>query len=142
MIFTFSFAEGDNDKSGPVDDGKVTYKGSVIDVAKLQANLDKSEKVKRATDLKLIDLQKKLTSTKDSSDKLEKSRDKLQNEVKDLKKKVRGLEDDLKKVTDTSNKQFTMITDIYNKVKPLVAPPEKKEEKSTETAPMVSFCCP
>ena len=35
----------------------VSFKGSVIDVAKLQSNLDKSEKVRRATDVKFIELQ-------------------------------------------------------------------------------------
>jgi len=118
--------------------GMVTYKGAVVDVAKLQTNLDKSEKVRRATDTKFIELQKKFSSTKDSNDKLEKSRDKLQSEVKDLKKKVRSLEDDLKKNTETSSKQFNILTDFYNRVKPIVAPPEKKEEKSTETMPVVN----
>ena len=113
--------------------GMVTYKGAVVDVAKLEANLDKSEKVRRATDTKFSELQKKFSSTKDSNDKLEKNRDKLQSEVKDLKKKVRSLEDELKKSTETSNKQFNILTEFYNKVKPIVAPPEKTEEKSTET---------
>ena len=62
----------------------VTYKGSVIDVAKLQENLDKSEKVRSATDLRFIELQKKFTNCKDSSERVEKARDKLQTEVKDL----------------------------------------------------------
>merc|ERR1719471_1515058 len=120
------------------DGGMVTYKGSVVDVGKLQSNLDKSEKVRRATDLKFIELQKKFSSTRDSNEKLEKTRDKLQIEVKDLKKKVRGLEDDLKKSNDQGNKHFNILTDFYNKVKPIVAPPEKTEEKSTETLPMVN----
>merc|ERR1712227_357367 len=93
---------------------------------------------RRATDLKFIELQKKFSSTRDSNEKLEKTRDKLQIEVKDLKKKVRGLEDDLKKSNDQSNKHFNILTEFYNKVKPIVAPPEKTEEKSTETLPMVN----
>jgi len=125
-------------ESGEGHDGMVTFKGSVVDVSKLQSNLDKSEKVRRATDTKLIELQKKFSSTKDSNEKLEKSRDKLQGEVKDLKKKVRSLEDELKKSNDQSNKHFNILTEFYNKVKPIVAPPEKTEEKSTETLPMVN----
>ena len=117
----------------------VTFKGSVIDVAKLQSNLDKSEKVRRATDVKFIELQKKFSSTKDSNEKLEKTREKLQIESKDLKKKVRSLEDELKKSRDMSSKHFNILTEFYNKLKPVVAPPEKTEEKSTETAAMVSF---
>merc|ERR1711971_39555 len=118
--------------------GMVTYKGAVVDVAKLQANLDKSEKVRRATDTKFIELQQKFSSTKDSNDKLEKNRDKLQSEAKDLKKKVRTLEEDLKKSSETSSKQFNILTDFYNRIKPIVAPPEKKEEKSTETMPVAN----
>merc|ERR1712024_181694 len=41
----------------------VQYKGSVVDVAKLMDKLDKSEKVRSATDLKLIDLQEKIASS-------------------------------------------------------------------------------
>ena len=136
-VFNITGSEVPDEQSS--SSGMVTYKGAVVDVAKLQANLDKSEKVRRATDTKFIELQKKFSSTKDSNDKLEKGRDKLQCEVKDLKKKVRSLEDDLKKSTETSSKQFNILTDFYNRIKPIVAPPEKKEEKSTETMPVVSF---
>ena len=135
-VFNITGSEVPDEQSS--SSGMVTYKGAVVDVAKLQANLDKSEKVRRATDTKFIELQKKFSSTKDSNDKLEKGRDKLQCEVKDLKKKVRSLEDDLKKSTETSSKQFNILTDFYNRIKPIVAPPEKKEEKSTETMPVVS----
>merc|ERR1712242_344041 len=134
------FVPGSEVKKGQSGDkGMVTFKGSVIDVAKLQSNLDKSEKVRRATDVKFIELQKKFSSTKDSNEKLEKTREKLQIESKDLKKKVRSLEDELKKSQDMSSKHFNILTEFYNKLKPVVAPPEKTEEKSTETAAMVSF---
>merc|ERR1712012_927358 len=66
------------------------------------------------------------------------SRDKLQVEVKDLKKKVRSLEDDLKKSQDSSGKHFNLLNDFYNKVKPLVDPPARTEDKSSETIPMVN----
>jgi chromosome segregation ATPase len=131
--------EGSSDQTSRVaDSGMVTYKGSVIDVAKLQENLDKSEKVRSATDLRFIELQKKFTSCKDSNERVEKARDKLQTEVKDLKKKVRGLEDELKKSQDVSNKHFNILTDFYSKVKPIVAPPEKTEDKGTETVALVN----
>ena len=132
--------EGSSEQnSGVADSGMVTYKGSVIDVAKLQENLDKSEKVRSATDLRFIELQKKFTTCKDSNERVEKARDKLQTEVKDLKKKVRGLEDELKKSQEVSNKHFNILTDFYSKVKPIVAPPEKTEDKGTETLALVSL---
>merc|ERR1719195_2046791 len=133
------FVPGSEVKEGQSGDkGMVTFKGSVIDVAKLQSNLDKSEKVRRATDVKFIELQKKFSSTKDSNEKLEKTREKLQIESQDLKKKVRSLDDELKKSQDMSSKHFNILTEFYNKLKPIVAPPEKTEEKSTETAAMVN----
>ena len=107
-------------------------------MAKLQENLDKSEKVRSATDLRFIELQKKFTNCKDSNERVEKARDKLQTEVKDLKKKVRGLEDELKKSQEVGNKHFNILTDFYSKVKPIVAPPEKTEDKGTETVALVS----
>merc|ERR1711874_354729 len=91
-----------------------------------------------ATDLRFIELQKKFTNCKDSNERVEKARDKLQTEVKDLKKKVRGLEDELKKSQDVSNKHFNILTDFYSKVKPIVAPPEKTEDKGTETVALVN----
>ena len=140
LIPTYLGPGGSTDQtSGAADTGMVTYKGSVIDVAKLQENLDKSEKVRSATDLRFIELQKKFTNCKDSNERVEKARDKLQTEVKDLKKKVRGLEDELKKSQDVSNKHFNILTDFYSKVKPIVAPPEKTEDKGTETVALVSF---
>ena len=137
-IYAYNFPGSEAPEKQSSSSGMVTYKGAVVDVAKLQSNLDKSEKVRRATDTKFIELQKKFSSTKDSNEKLEKNRDKLQSEVKDLKKKVRTLEEDLKKSSETSSKQFNILTDFYNRIKPIVAPPEKKEEKSTETMPVVS----
>jgi len=116
----------------------VHYKGSVIDVAKLQEKLDKSEKVRSATDLKLIELQKKFSNLKESSDKSERSRDKLGSDLKDIKKKVRGLEDDLKSSQAEASKFLHVLTEVHSKVKPIVSPPEKTEEKGTETIPQVN----
>ena len=56
----FSGPRSSEETAGDDNSGMVTYKGSVIDVAKLQENLDKSEKVRSATDLRFIELQKKL----------------------------------------------------------------------------------
>ena len=81
----------------------------MIDVEKLQEKLDKSEKVRNstsiirfflqfylvafvqvraATDSKLIELQKKFSSLKETNERGEKSREKLSGELKDVKKKV------------------------------------------------------
>jgi len=121
-----------------LSENMVQYKGSVIDVAKLQEKLDKSEKVRSATDLKLIELQKKFSNLKESSDKSERSRDKLGSDLKDLKKKVRGIEDELKSSQAEASKFLQVLTDVYGKVKPIVSPPEKTEEKGTETIPQIN----
>ena len=62
----------------------------------------------------------------------------LTTEVKDLKKKVRSLEDELKKSQDVSSKHLNILNEFYSKVKPIVAPPEKTEDKGTETVALVS----
>merc|ERR550519_3223234 len=135
------FIPGDESKKASevnLADNMVQYKGSVIDVAKLQEKLDKSEKVRSATDLKLIELQKKFSNLKESSDKSERSRDKLGSDLKDLKKKVRGIEDELKSSQAEASKFLQVLTDVYGKVKPIVSPPEKTEEKGTETIPQIN----
>merc|ERR1712142_1229191 len=116
----------------------VQYKGSVIDVAKLQEKLDKSERVRSATDLKLIDLQKKFSCLKESSDKSDKNRDKLGTDLRDVKKKVRTLEDELKLSQAEASRFFAMLTDVHNKIKPIVSPPAKTEDIATETVPQVN----
>ena len=133
------FIPGNDEKPADkaINDNMVHYKGSVIDVAKLQEKLDKSEKVRSATDLKLIELQKKFSNLKESSDKSERSRDKLGSDLKDIKKKVRGLEDDLKSSQAEASKFLHVLTEVHSKVKPIVSPPEKTEEKGTETIPQV-----
>ena len=127
------------------------FRGTVIDVEKLQEKLDKSEKVsiittwclwisfthiksqvRAATDSKLIELQKKFSSLKETNERGEKSREKLSGELKDMKKKVtktkmskvplilptqaRGLEDDLASQSKEASKYLSALTDVYNKV--------------------------
>merc|ERR1740137_266992 len=116
----------------------VQYKGSVIDVAKLQERLDKSEKVRSATDLKLIELQKKFSNLKDSNDKSERSRDKLSSDLRDVKKKARGLEDDLKSSQSEASKFLSVLTDVHGKVKPIVSPAVKTEDMGTEPMPQIN----
>lgn len=135
------FIPGDDDDK-PADlnvaENMVQYKGSVIDVAKLQEKLDKSEKVRSATDLKLIELQKKFSNLKESSDKSERNRDKLSSDLRDVKKKVRGLEDDLKSSQLEASKFLSVLTEVHGKVKPIVSPAAKTEDMGTITIPQVN----
>ena len=134
------FIPSDDDEK-PADlnvaENMVQYKGSVIDVAKLQEKLDKSEKVRSATDLRLIELQKKFSNLKESSEKSERNRDKLSSDFRDVKKKVRGLEDDLKSSQVEASKFLSVLTEVHGKVKPIVSPPAKTEDMGTETIPQV-----
>jgi septal ring factor EnvC (AmiA/AmiB activator) len=120
------------------DSSLVTFRGTVIDVEKLQEKLDKSEKVRAATDSKLIELQKKFSSVKESNERGEKSREKLSGELKDVKKKARGLEDDLSAQTKEAAKYLTALGDVFSKVMPIVKPPKATEVKGTETLPQVN----
>lgn len=135
------FIPSDDDEK-PADlnvaENMVQYKGSVIDVAKLQEKLDKSEKVRSATDLRLIELQKKFSNLKESSEKSERNRDKLSSDFRDVKKKVRGLEDDLKSSQVEASKFLSVLTEVHGKVKPIVSPPAKTEDMGTETIPQVN----
>merc|ERR1712243_75270 len=78
----------ENNRASEVNlaENMVQYKGSVIDVAKLQ-KLDKGEEVRAATDLKLIELQKKFSNLKESNEKSERSRDKLSSDLREAKRK-------------------------------------------------------
>merc|ERR1719400_2202493 len=120
------------------DSSLVTFRGTVIDVEKLQEKLDKSERVRAATDNKLIELQKKFSSLKETNERGEKSREKLSGELKDMKKKARGLEDDLASQNKEASKYLSALTDVYNKVMPIVKPPKATEVKGTETIPQVN----
>merc|ERR1719481_1745250 len=116
----------------------VRYKGTVIDVAKLQEKLDKSEKVRAATDLKLIELQKKFAGLKESSDKGEKTREKMNNDLRDCRKKVRSLEEELATSSRESSRYMNILGEVYHKVMPIVKPPKITEVKGTETTPQMN----
>merc|ERR1719361_1925939 len=120
------------------DSSLVTFRGTVIDVEKLQEKLDKSERVRAATDNKLIELQKKFSSLKETNERGEKSREKLSGELKDMKKKARGLEDDLSTQNKEATKYYAALSDVYSKVMPIVKPPKTTEVKGTETLPQVN----
>jgi len=135
------FIPGDEtkvEKNIQLGENMVQYKGSVIDVSKLQEKLDKSEKVRAATDLKLIELQKKFNNLKESSDKSDRSRDKLSSDLRDARKKVRGLEDELKNSQSEASKYLGILGDVHNKIKPIVSPPVKTEDIATETLPQIN----
>jgi len=135
------FIPGDDAEKGNevnLAENMVQYKGSVIDVAKLQERLDKSEKVRSATDLKLIELQKKFSNLKESNEKSERSREKLNTDLRDIKKKVRGLEDELKSSQTEATKFLSVLTEVHGKVKPIVNPAVKTEDMGTETIPQVN----
>jgi len=121
-----------------VEGGLVRYKGSVLDVAKLQQKLDKSEKVRAATDLSLIDLQKKFSGLKETHEKVEKTKEKLGSDLRDSRKRVRGLEEDLTSSQKEATKYLAVLTEVFGRVMPIVSPPEKTEEKGTETVPQVN----
>ena len=102
--------------------------------------------MRAATDSKLIELQKKFSSLKETNERGEKSREKLSGELKDVKKKVtlnalhplpsaqclwpclfmmlkfdicikaRGLEDDLSAQTKEATKYLNALSDVYSKV--------------------------
>jgi len=135
------FIPGDEAEKGSelnLAENMVKYKGSVIDVAKLQERLDKSEKVRSATDLKLIELQKKFSNMKESNEKSERSREKLNTDLRDARKKVRVLEDELKSSQTEATKFLSVLTEVHGKVKPIVNPPVKTEDMGTETIPQVN----
>jgi len=116
----------------------VSYKGSVIDVAKLQEKLEKSEKVRSATDVKLIELQKKFSQIKESSEKGEKTREKMTNDLRDIRKKVRGLEEEVATSSRESSRYLNILGEVYHKVMPIVRPPKTTDVKGTETTPQIN----
>jgi len=116
----------------------VKYKGSVIDVAKLQEKLDKSEKVRAATDSKLIDLQKKFALLKETNDKGEKVREKMSGDLRETRKKVRVLEEEVASTSREATRYSQVLGEVYHKVAPIVKPPKTTEVKGTETMPQVN----
>lgn len=116
----------------------VTYKGTVIDVEKLQEKLDKSEKVRAATDTRLIELQKKFAGLKESSEKGEKAREKLSSELRESRRKARGLEEEVASQGKEVTRYLATLGEVYHKVMPIVRPPKATEVKGTETLPQVN----
>jgi len=120
------------------DDAMITFRGTVVDVGKLQDKLDRSERVRAATDTRLIDLQKKFGSLKDSHDKGEKTRDKLAADLRESRKKGRSLEEEAAQQAREAARYLACLGDVYSKVMPIVRPPKATEVKGTETVPQVN----
>ena len=125
------------EESAPTEEGVVRYKGSVVDVAKLQQKLEKSEKVRSATDSKLIELQRKYTSLKEKEEKGERTREKMSSDLRESRKKSRGLEEEVASSAREAARYLSTLGEVYHKVMPIVRPPKATEVKGTETMPQV-----
>ena len=91
--------------------------------------LDKSETVRAATDMKLIDLQKEMAVVKGENVKISSNRDKLSVEVKEAKKKLKDKEDELRKSQVMERRYLGVLKDMKEKVGSVLE--AEKEEVET-----------
>ena len=94
----------------------------------------RAEKVRSATDSRLVTIQKELSACKDQSDKYLGQRDKLVIELKTTREKMKNVEADLLGSRGEAAKYLAALKDVLYRVQPLATPPPppKKEEPKVE----------
>jgi hypothetical protein len=117
------FQEVDDSSTSSSNEGLCSYRGSVVDVSKLLAQLTRSEKARSDTESHLKISTKSVRDLKEASDKYTSIKEKLQAEVKDLKKQLKRVEDDMKRSQTDSSKYYAILKDIHAKVHPAVNAP-------------------
>jgi len=90
----------------------------------------RAEKVRMATDSRLVTIQRELTVCKEQSDKYQTQRDKLAGELRASRETTKTQECDLMMSRGESAKYLAALKDVLYRVQPLAAPPKIEEPKA------------
>ncbi|KAK9721231.1 LAIKA domain [Popillia japonica] len=134
----FKKAALENEASN-IDDGLVTFRGALVDVAKLMAQLERSDKARIDTENKMVDLKSENTKLTEKNTKCNSTIKNLSSELKENKERLKTTEDhlhlklfqhtlvDIRDKIDPVLKTATMKEDLLKKE------PQEKERKHDET---------
>nr|CAI5835221.1 unnamed protein product [Callosobruchus analis] len=111
------------------DEGRfVMFNGSLVDVGKLMAQLERSEKARLDTESRMVDLKNDNQKLQDKYNKSSSTIKHLNSELKEYKDKVRNTEDTLSKISSNSKIFYTTLVEIRDKIEPVLRSSSSKEE--------------
>ncbi|VEN50444.1 unnamed protein product [Callosobruchus maculatus] len=106
----------------------VMFNGSLVDVGKLMAQLERSEKARLDTESRMVDLKNDNQKLQDKYSKSSSTIKHLNSELKEYKDKVRNTEDTLSKISSNSKIFYTTLVEIRDKIEPVLRSSSSKED--------------
>ncbi|GJQ87233.1 hypothetical protein Trydic_g8462 [Trypoxylus dichotomus] len=110
------------------EDGLVTFRGALVDVAKLMAQLERSDKARIDTENKMVDLKNENTKLTEKNNKCNTTIKNLNSELKENKDKLKNTEDSLCRLTSHMKLFQHTLVDIRDKIDPVLKTVMMKEE--------------
>lgn len=124
---------GANDESKEkTNEGFVMFRGALVDVGKLLAQLDRSEKARLDTEARMMEM--KADNSK-LSDKYQRANGTVKNlsvDLKEYKEKLKVTEESLHRITSCSKLFQATLTEIRDKIEPVLHSTSTKEEKDKD----------
>nr|CAH7723590.1 unnamed protein product [Callosobruchus chinensis] len=106
----------------------VMFNGSLVDVGKLLAQLERSEKARLDTESRMVDLKSDNQKLQDKYNKSSSTIKHLNSELKEYKDKVRNTEDTLSKISSNSKIFYTTLVEIRDRIEPVLRSSSSKED--------------
>ncbi|KAI4460282.1 cell division cycle and apoptosis regulator protein [Holotrichia oblita] len=131
-------------ENSSIDDGLVTFRGALVDVAKLMAQLERSDKARIDTENKMVDLKSENTKLTEKNNKCNSTIKSLSSELKENKERLKTTEEYLTRLTSHLKLFQHTLVDIRDKIDPVLKTatmkedllkkePQEKERKHDET---------
>ncbi|KAF2900664.1 hypothetical protein ILUMI_05521 [Ignelater luminosus] len=110
------------------EDGLVMFRGAVVDVTKLMAQLERSDKARIETETRMIDLKTENTKITEKYNKSSSSIRSLNSELKEYKEKLKTSDESLIRMSACYKLFQTTLTEIRDKIDPVLKSTMYKEE--------------
>jgi len=109
-----------SDENSNANDGLVMFRGALVDVTKLMAQLERSDKARIETEVRMIDLKTENTKITDKYNKSSSNIRSLNSELKDYKEKLKTSDESLIRMTACYKLFQATLTDIRDKIDPVL----------------------
>lgn len=126
-----SASEEDSSKSSERTDGLVVFHGALVDVTKLMAQLERSDKARIQTEARMIDLKNENGKITEKYNKSSSNIRSLNSELKEYKEKLKTSEESLVRITAYYQLLQATLTDIRDKIDPVLKSTMYSKEESS-----------
>ncbi|XP_017775351.1 PREDICTED: cell division cycle and apoptosis regulator protein 1-like [Nicrophorus vespilloides] len=110
----------DSSEACTLDEGLVMFRGALVDVEKLMAQLERSDKARIDTETRMIDLKSENIKLLDKNNKCNANIKNLNTDLKDYKEKLKIAEDSLHRTNACAKLFQTTLVEILDKIDPVL----------------------